>query len=154
MRSAPVGVGLLAASLLLSGCLSSTPVPEIASGAGLGSFAVASQTVGDHTLVPTACTSGDRQFFLGGDFKTAGSDLVVRLVVDPLGAPAVRVFSTEAEFDKSVVFKRADCSVFHFSLDTTGWRVNDVYDYQLTLQLDCSKPGESLRGTASTTHCH
>jgi len=65
----------------------------------------------------------------------------------------VRVFSTEAPFDRSVVFRRSDCAVFHFSLDSTGWRVNDVEDYRVTLQLDCSRPGERVSGSASSSHC-
>jgi hypothetical protein len=77
----------------------------------------------------------------------------VRLVVDPRDGPAVRVFSIDAQFDKTAVFRRPDCQVFHFSLDTTGWRVNDVYDYRVTLQLDCSREGEAIKGEASATHC-
>ena len=109
--------------------------------------------LGDHLLAASECTAGDRQLFLGADFATWSSPLVVRLVVDPLDGPAVRVFSTDAQFDETVVFRRSDCQVFHFSLERTGWRINDVTDYRVTLQLDCSRPGESLKGSASSTHC-
>ena len=60
----------------------------------------------------------------------------MRLVVDPLGDAAVRVFSAAAPFERSVVFRRGECGVFHFSLDSTGWSINDVDDYAVTLQLD------------------
>jgi len=148
----------LAAAALLPGCLTSQPVAGTGTPAGtqaaLGSFAVASKTLGDAVVTPTACTGGDREQFLGADLTAAGSSLVVRLVVDPLEGPAVRVFASEAQFDRTVVFRRAECGVFHFSLDSTGWRVNDLNDYRLTLELDCSRPGESLKGSASATHCH
>jgi len=149
---------LLAGAALLSGCLASRPVGGSASpGAGpaaLGSFAVRSSALGDATVTPTTCTAGDREMFLGGEFSDPASGLVVRLVVDPLDGPAVRLYSTAAEFERSVVFHRAECGVFHFSLNSTGWRVNEVNDYRLTLELDCSRAGESLKGSASATHCH
>ena len=143
---------------LLVGCLSSRSVGDSKASpsepSALGSFTVSSQVLGDQVVTPAACTAGDREFFLGADFKNQGANLVVRLVVDPLDGPAVRILSADAQFDRSVVFRRSECSVFHFSLDSTGWRVNEVNDYRLTLQLDCSRPGESIRGSASTTHCH
>ena len=58
-------------------------------------------------------------------------------------------------FEKTTVFRRPECRVFHFSLDATGWRINRVQDYRLTLELDCSNTnGDSLIGKASVTHCH
>ena len=149
----------LAASLLLTGCLTGHAVPEavdagVSQNQALGSFEVETPSVGKQTLTATGCTSGDRQSFLGGDFTAQNSDLVLRLVVDPLDGPGVRLFSASAPFDNSVVFRRSECGVFHFSLDTTGWRVNGVYDYRLTVDLDCSRAGETIRGKASTTHCH
>jgi hypothetical protein len=148
----------LAGVALLSGCLASMPVGGSKTAQGqptaLGSFAVASPTLGNAVLAPTACTAGDRELFLGAELSGAGSDLVVRLVVDPLVGPAVRVYSSEAQFDRTFVFRRSECGVFHFSLDSTGWRVNGMNDYRLTLELDCSRPGESIKGSASATHCH
>ncbi len=158
MKSKPVCLLVLSGVPLLLSCLSNLPVSELGTQSlddqAIGSFSVSSQTVGNQTFVPSVCTAGDRQFFLGCDLKSRNSSLVVRLVVDPLEGPAVRLFSSEAPFDKSVVFHRSDCSVFHFSLDGTGWRVNDVNDYRFTLQLECSRPGESISGSASSTHCH
>ncbi|HNX50282.1 MAG TPA: hypothetical protein PLS53_16510 [Thermoanaerobaculaceae bacterium] len=147
----------LVGTVLLTGCFSSRPIggPEASAGnpSPLGSFTVSSRVLGDQVLTPSSCRAGDRQLFLGADFAGSTSPLVLRLVVDPLDGPAVRVFSTDAQFDKTVVFRRSDCQVFHFSLDSTGWRINDVYDYRVTLQLDCSREGESIKGEASATHC-
>ena len=157
MRTSPALAFPLVGCVLLTGCFSSKPIGGQGAPDGnpptLGTFAVTSQVLGDHVLAPSECTAGDRQHFLGADFATPASTVVVRLVVDPLDGPAVRVFSTDAQFDRTVVFRRPDCRVFHFSLDSTSWRVNDVYDYRVTLQLDCSRDGESIKGEASATHC-
>jgi hypothetical protein len=148
---------IIGVSMSLS-CLSGKAISDLdnpsSKGQALGSLTISSKVLGNSVFTPLFCNSGDRQYFLGGDFKDQSSLLVLRLVVDPLNGPAVRLFSSDKPFDQSVVFHRKDCKVFHFSLDSTGWRVNDVYDYQVTLQLDCNRDGESIRGSASTTHCH
>lgn len=150
----------LALTLVTVGCLSSEPKtssgPVEAGGQRrLGSFQLSSAVLAPVDLAPSACTSGDRQRFLGADFSGGESGLTVRLVVDPLDGPAVRVFSDAAPFEKSVVFRRPECRVFHFSLDDTGWRVNGVHDYAVTLDLDCAnQSGDSLTGKSSATHCH
>ena len=120
-----------------------------------GSFTVSSTLLGNATVAPASCTAGDRQLFLGGDFADPATGLVVRLVVDPLDGPAARVFHAADPFRKSVVLRRSECAVFHTSVEWTGLRINDVYDYRLSLELDCTlADGTSVRGSASTTHCH
>lgn len=156
-RPTRVLVPTLALAALTAGCFSSQPVSPVAGAppAALGSLSLSSGALGDATIVPTACEAGDRQFFLGGDFLDEKTGLVVRLVVDPLEGPAVRVFRAEKPFEGSRVFHRPDCAVFHFSLDSTGVRINRVEDYRLTLDVDCrSRDGDRLSGQASTTHCH
>ena len=80
---------------------------------------------------------------------------VVRLGVDPLEGPAARVFASAAPFGETAIFRRSECRVFHFSLDTTGWRIDHIQDYRLSLELDCAnQAGDSLAGKASASHCH
>ncbi len=150
-------VAVIAFVLAASGCFSLRPMPvggaTDTAPATLGSIQVSSAQLGNVTVAPTDCSSGARQYFLGGDFVDAKSGLTVRLAVDPIGSPAIRVFSQSAPFDKSVSFRREECSVFHFSLDSTGWRVNHIDDYRMTLNVDCTRGSESVRGMASTTHC-
>ena len=149
---------VLVGMALTTACMTSQPIAGAGEtpkeGAPLGAFTVDSRVLGSSTLAPTICSAGDRQSFLGADLLTPGSPVVLRLVVDPLDGPALRLYSSEAQFDKTVVFRRADCAIFHFSLDSTGWRINDYEDYRLTLELDCSRDGESVKGAASSTHCH
>jgi hypothetical protein len=145
--------------LLLGGCLSASPIETGSGSTGepqtLGSFVLASGRLGRVAIAPTTCTSGDRQFFLGGDFQDEQAGFIVRLVVDPLDGPAARVFAGAAPFEKAALFRRPECRVFHFSLDPTGWRINRVRDYRLTLELDCSnREGDSIIGKASAAHCH
>ena len=82
------------------------------------------------------------------------NNLVVRLVVDPLDGPAVRVFNAAKPFEQTRVFRRRDCRVFHFSMDSTAWRINRVQDYRVSLELDCAREADSITGDASAEHCH
>jgi hypothetical protein len=154
----PVGkpLILLTATFLLVGCFSSKPIimPAGSSNPSLGIMAVSSPQFGHVSLEPTSCTAGDREFFLGGDFEDPKTGLVVRLVVDPLGGAAARVFSSAKPMDTSLVFRRSDCRAFHFTLDSTGWRINEIRDYRLSLELDCSVGDASIQGSVSSTHCH
>ena len=160
--AAAAGALVLAAALVSSGCFSlageaipgSTPSSGTPPGV-LGSLSVSSPLLGTATVAPTECSSGDRQQFLGGDFADPASGLVVRLAVDPLLGPGARVFAVSDPFGKSVVLRRSECATFRFSLEETGWRVNDVRDYRLSLELDCAlADGTTVHGSVSTTHCH
>jgi hypothetical protein len=141
------------------GCFSGRPIDSASGSTGqpqtLGSFALTSGRLGHLTVAPTTCTAGDRQFFLGADFEDEKTGVIVRLVVDPLEGPAARVFASATPFENIAAFRRPECRVFHFSLDTTGWRINHIQDYRLTLELDCSgKDDDSIIGKVSVTHCH
>jgi hypothetical protein len=144
-----------------AGCFSAKPlVPntDAASAGGqiyLGALALTSSAFGQINLKPNSCSSGGRQFFFGADFEDDRAGAVLRLVIDPLEGPAVRVFSTTKPFSQSVIFRRSDCPVFDFSLDSTGWQINHIKDFRVTLKIECAnKDGESLKGTASASHCH
>jgi len=153
---------LCAAVVVSTGCFSfpAMPLPgyaatETAPAGVLGSFSVSSPLLGNATVAPTGCVSGDLQQFRGGDFSDPASGLVVRLVVDSLEGPAARVFDAADPFRKSVVLRRSECAVFHFSLEHTGLTINEVRDYRLSLELDCAlADGTTVHGRASTTHCH
>ena len=121
----------------------------------LGAFALASPAWGAAAIHPAFCASGAHQQFLGADFADEKSGWAVRLAIDPLAGPAVRVYSTATPFDKTLVFRRADCRTFHFTLDTTGWRIDHYDDYRVTLEIDCGDAASgTLEGSASVDHCH
>jgi hypothetical protein len=143
--------------LLSTGCLSSRTAgsrAQQADGRTFGSFKVASAPLGNPNLTVTSCQSGGRLSFVGADLFDDTARMAIRLVIDPLYGPGVRVFSLDAPFDKTVVFTRGECKAFHFALDSSGWRVNDVTEYHVTLEIDCSRPnGESLAGQATIRNC-
>jgi hypothetical protein len=149
-----LAVGLLSA---LVACFSTKPTSKTPTGQpdSSGSFTVSAKALGRVTIAPATCVAGDRQLFLGADFPDEAAGAVVRLVVDPLDGPAVRVFSSSSPFDKSVVFRRSDCQVFHFSLDSTDWRINHVQDYQVSLDLTCATAdGDTIEGRVAVDHYH
>src|SRR5271169_2557673 len=82
---------LLSIIARLAGCLSGRPLGDVkataAEPSALGSFTVSSQVLGNQIFTPSVCTAGDREFFLGADFESQDSNLIVRLVVDPLDGP-------------------------------------------------------------------
>jgi hypothetical protein len=153
LRAGALAIGLASAGSL--SCLSTKPTAKPGGPESGGSFTVSTRALGHLTIAPSSCVAGDRQLFLGADFPDETAGAVVRLVVDPLDGPAVRVFSSAAPFDKSTVFHRADCPVFHFSLDSTDWRINHVQDYQVSLELRCATAeGETIEGRVAVDHCH
>jgi hypothetical protein len=144
-----LGMGILAAC--------ATPYPASDSdreGTALGSLMLSGPTFGHEALLPTFCASGERQFFLGFDLRDNKAGVVTRLLVDPAAGPIVRVFAVSAPFDKTMLFHRAECRVFHFSLESTGWRINRIDQLNVSLELDCQLPsGESIAGKASAPGC-
>jgi hypothetical protein len=140
----------------LTACATSSPGSFGAGGAATpyGSLALSGPAFGKQTLLPTVCASGERELFLGFDLRDEKSELVTRLVVDPASGPIVRVFAASAPFDRTVLFQRAACRVLHFSLESTGWRVNRVQQLDVSLDIDCQLPsGDAIVGKASAPGC-
>lgn len=151
-RLAGWGLGLAA---LAAGCLSNRATASSeGTAAPPGAFTLTRAGAPPVALSTAACVSGERQQFLGADFSDEAAGYTVRLVVDPLYGPAARVFSNTHLFDDSTVFRRSDCRVFHFAVDSTGWRVNHYEDYRVSLELDCAGETVSLSGKAAAEHCH
>ena len=150
--------GLLLLSLVVPalhcGCIASGAIDAVKS-EPTGTLEVVSTSLGDHTLVPNACVSGERQLFLGADFVDAAKGMTARLIVAPSGRASLRLFPTDEPLEEGLSFHRQDCERFDLSLDRTGWRINDVYDLRLRLDLDCrASSGDSVRGELTADHCH
>ena len=124
------------------------------SGSALGSFEVASVGAPPGRIAPASCVAGDHELFLGADLVDPGTKLVVRLVIDPLDGPALRIYDADAPFDRSVLFLRDDCATFELDLEPTGWIVNDIVVRRLELKVDCeNETGATIRGSASAGRC-
>lgn len=146
---------LLLAGAALAGCIG-TGTGQLGRGepATTGSVAISGPTFGDVTLAPTACRSGENEVFLGADFSSPESPLVLRLAIDPLEAPGVRIFDRNDRSAKTLVMRKADCASFHFTLGRNGWQINDVYVLETSVELDCSLPGgDRVRGKVATASC-
>ena len=144
---------LLTVWAILPGCVSSSAKTSERAGP-LGTFSVSGPALGARELLPGKCSTGQRELFLGFDLRDERAGTVVRLVVDPANGPVVRVFETAAPFDKTVLFHRSECRVFHFSVDSTGWRINRVDQLRVSLELDCELPsGDRIAGRAQDPGC-
>lgn len=125
-----------------------------ADASALGKVTLASRKAGNVTFAPTACSAGDDEHFLGGDFRDDGAGMILRLVIDPLYGPAVRAFSTKEPNDRSVVFRRSECRTFELRIERTGLTVNDVDEYRIALEVDCANgDGDTLKGNVSSDSC-
>lgn len=151
---------LMVAALAVTACFSTRP-PAAGSGEGgasgpaLGDFRVTSPGGARGTVTPTLCLAGDRELFLGADLIDERSGLVVRLVVDPLEGPLLRVFDREAPFERSVLFFREECEQFELSLEESGWEINEIPVRRLELAIDCeSEEGAAIVGRADAGHCN
>ena len=145
---------LIVTALLLCGCAANTALVG-SSGVPMGTVKVASTTFGNVTLAPTACVSGEHRLFLGADFLDGSRGTVLRLILQPSGEATLRVFNATSPLDPGIVFQRTACSKALVSLERTGWRIDDIYDLRVSLDLDCrNASGDSLRGTLSVAHCH
>lgn len=156
VRTASADFLLVSSMAMLAACATSVPgtIGDHATGAPLGSLNLSSPALGERTLLPTVCRAGERELFLGFDLLDEKAGVVTRLIVDPATGPVVRVFSASAPFDKTVLFPRPECRTFHFSIESTGWRINRIDQLDVSLDLDCRLPsGSSIVGKVSAPGC-
>lgn len=144
--------GLALAGLVASACagLGGTGSSAAGSAPGLGVFAVTSPVLGDRSVAPAECASGQREIFFGADFIDPATKIVVRLVVDPLAGPSAKLFEHGHADTKSVIVRRSDCATFHASMERTGVKIGDIRVFRVALELDCRlADGTSVRGRAA-----
>jgi hypothetical protein len=144
---------LLSLAPLCAGCVVGT-VLSAEKAAPSGSVDLKSPSLGDRTLKPMACASGEPQFFLGADFLD-GQGVTTRLIVDPTGLASLRFFQAAHPLDPGILFRRQDCSRFELSLDRNAFQFNDIYDLHISLDFEChAASGESAMGHLVADHCH
>jgi hypothetical protein len=152
MKPAPLLL-LSGLALLSAGCVVGTAL-SIERSAPAGSVDLRSPSLGDRTLKPAECQSGEHQLFLGADFLD-GQGITTRLIVEPTGRASLRFFAAAHPLDPGVLFQRRDCGLFKLSLDRNGWRINDIYDLHISLDFECrAASGESATGHLVADHCH
>jgi hypothetical protein len=84
---------------------------------------------------------------------TTKEHLELRLAIDPLTGPAVRMMK-ESETDPSIIVRPRNCRTFEYKLESTGRSVNSVTEVRVSLRLDCrSKAGDYLVGNVELPEC-
>ena len=117
--------------------------------------AMAGPTLGRRELRTNKCVSGGRYSFRGADIAdgTTKEIFVLRLVLDPIEGPVVRIFR-DSEFGKSIIVRRKDCKTFKYELESTGKSVNFVTEMRVAVRLDChTKAGDFVVGKAELPAC-
>lgn len=144
-------------ALVSVGCASGTkaagarPAPSQSTNA----VAFTGPSLGNGELFTNQCISGGRFDFRGVDVADGNTKevLVLRLVIDPLEGPAVRLFR-DSESGPSMILRKADCETFVYELGSTGKSVNFVTEMKVSLQLDChTKAGDVVVGSVDIPAC-
>lgn len=149
----------------LTGCATGAKAPTTGKAGRAGSrptpsaetntVAFAGPTLGSGELSTNQCHSGGRQSFLGIDAfdQNTKEVLVLRLVVDPIEGPVVRLFK-DSDTGPSLVLRKSDCSTFDYQLESTGNVFNFVTEMKFAMHLDCRGPkGDSVVGQVDLPAC-
>ena len=109
-------------------------------------------SIGDGQYPLASCRSGDRDYFRGVDLADAAKRPRLRLLIDPMAGPRLRVAGGDGSWD-TVNLK--SCRRLEARVDPTGWRVNRVRDVSGFVEADCtSDSGLEVHAHIQFTHCH
>jgi hypothetical protein len=156
--SSPVGdarLWLLLVVPLTVGC-ASTSIRDAALPTAGGSVADrAMLSVGEQRYQLAACRSGDLAHFLGVDLEDRQGGAAVRLVIDPIDGPRVRVVHGRGEARQRIDLVPGRCRVFDAWVRPTGWIVDTVRDVSGSIDVECAgDPGPAVDLHARFSHCH
>jgi hypothetical protein len=112
-------------------------------------------SVGGHDYVLAVCRSGDREYFLGVDLADREGQAAVRVLVDPMDGPRLKLVLAGTEGRKSLVLGPSSCRRLEARIEPTGWRVNRVRDFGGSLDADCTgEAGLEVAAHVRFAHCH
>ena len=149
-RFTPLTILTLAASLA-SACVARTGVRALPSNAAGGVGPAAELKIDDGVLPVTGCRSGDHAYFLGADLLGASNEPLLRVLIDPLDGPRLRLLGRRG----GAVLGPGQCSELRASVQHTGWWVNDVRDVAGEVQARCTlADGGLLEAHVAFDHCH
>lgn len=151
MRTSTAALAALAVSLLAA-CATTPAAPPAPP--PTDHMAVAGPTLGVHQVRPSACQAGERLAFLGADLVDEESEIVVRLAIDPIAGPRVRVFKGSDPYGPAIILAARNCKRFHFDFAPTGSWVNGINEVKVGLDLDCvTVTGDSVAGHVAADAC-
>lgn len=139
--------------LLAAGCVK-TRVASSKIPAAPPSIDSASLFVGDLHYPLDVCRSGDLGYFLGADLEDRRGGAAIRVVMDPLEGPRLRVVLGAGAERRDVVLGPSQCRSFDADVRHTGWHVNTVRDVSGFVDAECTDGGREIRVHARFTHCH
>lgn len=115
----------------------------------------ATLSVDDREYQLDACSSGDLEYFLGVDLVDQSGSAFVRVVIDPMQGPRLRIVLRESNATVTMLLGREQCR--HLAGDTqyTGWEINNVRDFSGFVDAECtSESGQAIRLHVRFSHCH
>jgi hypothetical protein len=102
-----------------------------------------------------ACSSGDLEYFLGVDLADQARSAFVRLVIDPLDGPRVKVVLRNGEAREELVLGPEQCLQLDAGVKPTGWRINTVRDFSGFVSAECRREdGRAVNLHVRFFHCH
>jgi hypothetical protein len=127
---------------------------QIAGGAS-GSIEAASLSVGSRQYQLDACSSGDLEYFLGVDLADQKGGGFVRVVIDPLEGPQLRIALRNGGAVERVLLRSEQCERLDAAVSPTGWEIDSVRDVSGYVEAQCrSGDGREIRLHARFSHCH
>ena len=149
------GVCLNRATLVLLLPLQLACVTTRIAGGALVSIEQATLSVGNRQYQLDACSSGDREYFLGVDLADQKGGAFVRLVIDPMEGPRVRAVFREGDPNERLLLGPDQCSQLEAGVRPTGWRINTVRDFSGFINAECrSGEGQAISLHIRFSHCH
>lgn len=127
--------------------------PEGLSGDGTVKGQMTAQgQIGNWTLTPDACVSGDHDGFHGVTLRTSAGGHSVMVVHDPIDGDLVAV--SQPATDHVVRLSRANCTKFDMNVSENGVVYNRVAELKGHIDLECSTPAATLSGDVTFDGCH
>jgi hypothetical protein len=111
--------------------------------------------VGDRQFRLDACISGDLEHFLGVDLADRQGGAIVRVAIDPIDGPRIRVLHDAGGSRQRLDLTPGRCGQFAADARPTNWIVNDVRDVSGFVDVECpGDAGPAVSLHARFSHCH
>jgi hypothetical protein len=118
-----------------------------------GTAKITSKALGDHTIKPTECVSGERQGFFGADLREGGADdKTLRVINDPKEGYAVKVNIPGTK--KAVLLSESRCETFDVSVEKQNSEINDIQNVRGRVKIACTVDDDKISADLKFANCH
>jgi hypothetical protein len=139
-------------TLALAVCLQFGCAKTRIGGSAPASLEQATLSLGDRQYHLDECRSGDLAYFLGVDLADRSRTARVRLAIDPMSGPRIRV---QVEHNQPLVLVSQQCRQLDAEATPTGWQVDTVRDVSGFVDAECtSETGQAVSLHVRFSHCH